>query len=91
MKDGSSLETEASASSRPSQPHVYHDFSNALPPTVNEPERGGTTFPLRLHHMLSQIEMGGLSHIVSWQPHGRCFIVHQQEDFVNQVLPMYVS
>ena len=92
MKHDVSQETGASApTTKPSVLHSYHDFATASPPTPGgDPERGGTTFPLRLHHMLSQVEMGGLSHIVSWQPHGRCFIVHRQEDFVHQVLPMYV-
>lgn len=30
------------------------------------------SFPVRLHYMLSEMEKDGLSHIVSWQPHGRC-------------------
>ena len=48
-------------------------------------------FPVKLHFMLNELESDGLSHIVSWQPHGRCFVVHKQEDFVSTILPMYVS
>jgi HSF-type DNA-binding len=47
-------------------------------------------FPVKLHFMLNELESDGLSHIVSWQPHGRCFVVHKQEDFVKTILPMYV-
>lgn len=36
-------------------------------------------FPVKLHYMLSELEQDGLDHIVSWQPHGRCFVVHKQE------------
>jgi len=68
--------------------HIYHDFSQVTQPVPGGQERGGKTFPLRLHHMLSQVEMDGLSHIVSWQPHGRCFLVHRQDEFVNHILPM---
>jgi hypothetical protein len=46
-------------------------------------------FPVRLHYMLSEMEKDGLQHIVSWQPHGRCFVVHDQEEFVKSVLPMW--
>jgi HSF-type DNA-binding len=48
-------------------------------------------FPVKLYFMLNELESDGLSHIVSWQPHGRCFVVHKQEDFVKTILPMYVS
>jgi len=75
--------------------HTYHDFSHVPPPgaaAAEETEGGeprlGRTFPLRLHHMLSQLEMDHLSHIVSWQPHGRCFLVHKQQDFVDLILPL---
>lgn len=43
-------------------------------------------FPSKLHAMLSDLEIQGLSHIVSWQPHGRCFLVHRPDDFVKDVL-----
>ena len=77
------------ASARPSVQPVYHDYSNEKSPSSRDkPEREGKNLPILLHHMLSQVEMDNLSHIVSWQPHGRCFIVHRHEDFVNLVLPM---
>ena len=52
--------------------------------------RGGvaTPFPEKLHYMLSRVlDYEGLSDIVSWQPHGRCFIVHKPKEFVEQVMP----
>jgi hypothetical protein len=30
------------------------------------------SFPMKLHYCLNEIELDGLAHIVSWQPHGRC-------------------
>ena len=78
--------------------HTYHDFSHVPPPAAGAADeegasnggepRLGRTFPLRLHHMLSQLEMDHLAHIVSWQPHGRCFLVHKQQDFVDLILPL---
>ena len=46
-------------------------------------------FPLKLHEMLDRIERDGLSHVVSWQPHGRCFVVHDQDKFVEVIMPTY--
>ena len=51
--------------------------------------RGGVMdpFPARLYLMLSEADQGGFEHIVSWQPHGRCFIVHKPKQFVEDVMP----
>jgi hypothetical protein len=45
------------------------------------------TFPEILHHMLHQVSVEGQEHIVSWQPHGRCFIVKKKKEFVEQIIP----
>jgi hypothetical protein len=37
-------------------------------------------FPEKLHYVLSEIEKDGLQHIASLQPHGRCLVVHDQEE-----------
>ena len=51
--------------------------------------RGGVTvaFPEKLHEMLTQVDEEGLTHIVSWQPHGRCFLVHEKKDFIESIMP----
>ena len=46
------------------------------------------TFPVTLHFMLNELMSDGLDHIISWKPHGRCFVVHKQNLFVETVLPM---
>ena len=48
-----------------------------------------TAFPLKLYEMLHQVERDGFSHIVSWQPHGRCFSIHQANEFKESLLPRY--
>jgi hypothetical protein len=48
------------------------------------------SFPMKLFMMLEQVEEDGNAHIVSWQPHGRCFAVHQPELF-KELLPRYFS
>lgn len=77
--------------------HNYHD--HAFDPDENDEEeiedvsgqrrRGGVAvaFPLKLHSVLEQVEMDGLAHVVSWQPHGRCFVVHKPQEFVDHVMP----
>lgn len=47
-----------------------------------------TPFPLKLHKMLETVAHEGNDHIVSWQPHGRCFVVHKPQEFV-ELLPGY--
>jgi hypothetical protein len=49
---------------------------------------GEQNFPVKLHYMLSELEKDGMDDVVSWQPHGRCFLVHKQQQFVEQVLPL---
>ena len=46
------------------------------------------SFPVKLHQALERIEEDGLAHIISWQPHGRSFIIHQPPQF-KDILPMY--
>jgi len=45
-------------------------------------------FPVILHYVLSELEKDGLDHIISWQPHGRSFIVHDPKALEMNVLPL---
>jgi HSF-type DNA-binding len=51
--------------------------------------RGGVAvpFPVKLHEVLDQVEADGYAHIISWQPHGRCFMIHQPKEFVDFIMP----
>ena len=77
--------------------HNYHDrcgdASNVFKETYTEltTARGGvvTPFPTILHNMLERIEDEGLSHVVSWSPHGRAFAVHNPKAFINKVMPLF--
>ena len=55
------------------------------------PVKCGVTipFPLKLHEMLDQIETDGLASVISWQSHGRCFVVHDPKRFSENVMPAY--
>lgn len=46
-------------------------------------------FPVKLHFVLEEVEKEGLSSVISWQPHGRCFLVREQERFVQEMLPLW--
>ena len=60
----------------------YRDFSSV--PDVEIPcktrGRGGVSvpFPMKLFHLLEHIDLNesALGKIMSWQPHGRCFLTH---------------
>jgi hypothetical protein len=63
-----------------------------MPKGKRKGPRGGVVlpFPVKLYNMLEGIQEEGLEHIVSWQPHGRCFMVHETAKFVADILPRYV-
>lgn len=74
---------------------IYRDFSQVEDPSMSTDgsDMGQNTlqslegsFPMILHYMLSELEADGLSHIASWQPNGRCFLVHKHDEFVDVVL-----
>ena len=59
-------------------------------PVVNyevTPHRGATRqFPTKLYEMLSQASKEGFDDIVSWQPHGRAFLVRKPSSFVSDIM-----
>lgn len=74
--------------------HDYHDHSTDSEVTILQGKsmsRGGVSipFPMKLYDMLNGIEKERKTHIVSWQPHGRCFVVHNQRLFVEDVMQKY--
>jgi hypothetical protein len=46
-------------------------------------------FPIKLHHLLEECEALGLSHIISWQPHGRAFKIHNPTLFTTSIMSKY--
>lgn len=73
--------------------HDYHDYATLPAPTSSydhtlNGNRNHNAFPYRLYEMLQLVERDGLDHIVSWQPHGRCFVVHKPVEF-TAILPRY--
>jgi HSF-type DNA-binding len=48
-------------------------------------DQGNERFPEKLFRLLDRAEAEGFDRIISWQPHGRCFIVHQREEFKSRL------
>jgi hypothetical protein len=73
-----------SATRKTSHHHQHHNVRSGR-------AKGGVLipFPEKLHDMLTKAKPQRFDHIVSWQPHGRSFIVHQPELFVQQVMPRF--
>mmetsp|Transcript_26552 Transcript_26552/g.72965 ORF Transcript_26552/g.72965 Transcript_26552/m.72965 type:complete len:409 (+) Transcript_26552:319-1545(+) len=74
--------------------HNYHDYAEETEANYrhrSQKSRGGVAvpFPLKLHDMLEKAMNEGYGDIVSWQPHGRSFVVHKPQEFQDIVLPKY--
>lgn len=76
--------------------HNYHDYSNAMDEAEAPQEldtqirrKSGVkqSFLHTLHEVLELAPKEGYNHIISWQHHGRCFVIHQPKEFVEQVMP----
>jgi hypothetical protein len=69
---------------------VYQDYAYVTEEGLKAPSssKKDSKFPEKLHYVLSEMEKDGLQHIASWQPHGRCFVVHDQELFTEKILPL---
>jgi hypothetical protein len=50
---------------------------------------GSVSFPSKLYNFLVDAETKGFSDVISWQPDGTSFKVHNQERFINDILPVY--
>lgn len=76
------------------EPHEYNDHAGDGS-SVSSVDAGcrrpgfGPPFPVRLHKMLEEVERDGLTDVVSWQPHGRCFVVHKPKEFAVNIMPTY--
>ena len=92
-----SLPTTKQGFKRHNATHNYHDFSRLKPSESSfdldklQVTRGGvcTPFPTVLHNMMEQSDAKGYSNIVSWQSHGRAFLIHKPKTFLADVLPLF--
>ena len=61
--------------------------NSAALPVVKKKGGVAVPFPLKLHELLEKAEEENLTHIVSWQSHGRAFVVHDPKMFVRYLMP----
>ena len=48
-------------------------------------------FPTILYEMMAAIDDGVVDGgAISWQKHGKCFLIRDKEEFSNKILPRYV-
>jgi hypothetical protein len=66
------------------------DATNSPPHPRNN---GGivVSFPLKLQRMLDKLEADENMDIISWLSHGRAFIVHDSDAFVEKLMPVYFN
>mmetsp|Transcript_12526 Transcript_12526/g.24030 ORF Transcript_12526/g.24030 Transcript_12526/m.24030 type:complete len:334 (+) Transcript_12526:273-1274(+) len=75
--------------------HHYHDHARdplAKPVELTGPRSDSVmsrSFPEKLHQLLEAMDEEGTEHVVSWQPHGRCFVIHEKTEFVDVVMPRF--
>ena len=55
------------------------------------PTTAQASFPLKLQRILDRAEATGNKDVISWQEHGRAFLVHDAERFVSEVVSKYFS
>ena len=87
---GSAL-TTAKGYERHHVKHDYHDYAHVMAvPSQMEIEMAGKApggvnnpFPIILHKLLSEIDELGFSDIISWQSHGRSFLIRKPQEFVE--------
>jgi HSF-type DNA-binding len=71
----------------------YHDRSNVPfgpPSQISHQSASNLAFPIKLFEILELVEKDGFSRIISWQPHGRCFVIHRPmelETFLARYMP----
>lgn len=73
--------------------HDYHDHSNDAAPAFDTFDNfarsaSNSSFPFKLYEMLQKVEEEHMEHIVSWQSHSRCFVVHKPGEF-KELLPRF--
>jgi HSF-type DNA-binding len=66
---------------------LYHDLLQAPPkPTNPSTKIKEPKFPMKLHMILSDPTY---EHIISWLPHGRSWLIHDQKAFEQKVIPLF--
>eukprot|EP00980_Cylindrotheca_fusiformis_P000341 scaffold91_cov127-Cylindrotheca_fusiformis.AAC.1 len=75
------------------QPNEEPETEESLSSPPQPKNNGGilVSFPLKLQRMLDKLEADQQGDIISWLPHGRAFIVHDSDAFVEKLMPKYFN
>ena len=67
--------------------------NGAQPSTLSQPDGSASqlSFPLKLHRILDQAEKDGKKDVISWLPHGKAFLVHDVDRFVNEIMSQHFN
>lgn len=71
--------------------HNYHDLLNEPDSKTNGYSQvlSDDSFPMKLHRIFEEVEKDGYAHIMSWQPHGRAFVIRDATLFSRIIMPKY--
>lgn len=60
-----------------------------VPTPRKEEGSDSNSFPSKLHRMLTDIDndFPHFKELISWQPHGRCFMIRDEARFTDEVMP----
>ena len=76
----------------PVDPTAVPSYAAALasPPSPRKNHKNvEELFPAKLYHMLEEVDAMGLSAAVSWQHHGRAFVINDRQLFMKEVVPKF--
>ncbi|GFH61140.1 hypothetical protein CTEN210_17616 [Chaetoceros tenuissimus] len=81
--------------------HHYNDLANSPLHSISLKEKEALksyfkeeiigAFPSKLQTLLRIVEKHDLDHIVSWQPHGRSFLIHDTNKFEDVIMRKYFN
>jgi len=75
-------------------PHVEHHVELHVETPADAAilkNTSGVSFPLKLQRILDKLEAEDNTDIISWLSHGRAFLVHNPDRFVNELMPVYFN
>ncbi|KAL7576376.1 hypothetical protein ACA910_018185 [Epithemia clementina (nom. ined.)] len=72
-------------------PNIMDQYGGDHSRSISSSQRGTATlaFPEKLFSMLVASERDGYEDVVSWKPHGRCFIIRKKDVFVTEIMPRF--
>ena len=82
------------------QQHGLQETNNGYTDRLHEPlnfeeddshrHKASSSFPGTLYFILQESDGASTNEIVGWKPHGRCFRIHNEERFVEEIMSRYV-